>query len=176
MLHLPALAITRQLDKVFQAVARLNLAVRGLYGEGTEATGHFYQISNQSTLGKTEEEIVRNIEAVVPQIVGYERSAREALVNKDRGRVEDRAWRAYGMLRHARTVSSDEALALLSALRMGVHMGLVGKIEPGTVNELILFTQPAHLQKKEGRELEAEERDFARGAYLRSRLEEIESN
>ncbi|MHC4247519.1 MAG: protein arginine kinase [Planctomycetota bacterium] len=176
MLHLPALAITRQLEKVFQAVAKLNLAVRGLYGEGTEATGHFYQVSNQSTLGKSEEDIVRGLEAVVPQVVRYEQAAREALLNKDRSRLEDRTWRAYGMIRHARTVTSNEALALLSALRMGVLLGLVGDVPLDTVNELLLFTQPAHLQKRTGRELDARERDAARGAYLRSRLEEAERN
>ncbi len=176
MLHLPGLAITRQLEKVFQAVAKLNLAIRGLYGEGTEATGHFYQISNQSTLGKPEDEIVRGLEAVVPQVVRYEQAAREALLSKDRHRLEDRTWRAYGMIRHARTVTSNEALALLSALRMGVLLGLVGNIPLEMVNELLLFTQPAHLQKRTGHELDAQERDTARGSYLRSRLEEAEKN
>ena len=176
MLHLPALAITRQIEKVFQAVARLNLAVRGFYGEGTEATGHFYQVSNQSSLGKTEEEIVRNIEAVMPQIVEHELGAREALLKKERLRLEDRTWRAYGMLRHARTVSSDETLALLSAVRMGVQLGVLTGVPLKTVNELMVFTQPAHLQKKEGRDLSPAERDAARGAYLRARLAELESN
>jgi len=170
LLHLPALAITRQLEKVFQAVTRLGLAVRGLYGEGTEATGHFYQISNQSSLGKSEEEIVRNLEAVVPQVVKYEQEARRALMEKDRPRLEDRAWRAFGILCHARVVTSEEALALLSALRMGVHLGLIETAPLRTVNELLVFTQPAHLQKLEGRELAPEERDNLRGALLRKRL------
>ncbi len=174
MLHLPALAITRQIEKVFQVVARLNLTVRGLYGEGTEATGHFYQISNQSSLGKPEEEIVRNLEAVVPKVVEYERTSRGALVEKDRSRLEDRAWRAYGMLRNARVVSSEEALALLSALKMVVHMGLVAGVTPKLVNEMILFTQPAHLQKRQGRELDAAERDLVRAEYLRGRLSDGE--
>jgi len=176
MLHLPALAITRQLEKVFQAVSRLNLAVRGLYGEGTEATGHFYQVSNHASLGKAEEEIVRNLEAVVPQVVKNERAAREALLTKHRSRVEDRAWRAYGMLRHARVVTSEEATALLSALRMGVLLGLVKDLPLDVVNELMVFTQPAHIQKREGRELDAEERDATRGAYLRTRLADAERN
>ena len=176
MLHLPALAITRQLEKVFQAVSRLNLAVRGLYGEGTEATGHFYQVSNHASLGKAEEEIVRNLEAVVPQVVKHERAARKALLSKHRSRVEDRAWRAYGMLRHARVVTSEEATALLSALRMGVLLGLVKDLPLEVVNELMVFTQPAHIQKREGRELDAEERDTTRGAYLRARLADAERN
>ncbi len=170
MLHLPALAITRQIEKVFQAVSRLNLAVRGFYGEGTEATGHFYQISNQSSLGKSEDEIVRNVEAVMPRIVDYEREARDTLIAKDPARVEDRTWRALGMLRHARTVSSDEALALLSAVRMGVQLGILTDVSVETVNKLMVFTQPAHIQKQEGRELSAQERDSIRAAHLRARL------
>ena len=170
MLHLPSLAITRQLEKVFQAVTRLGLAVRGLYGEGTEATGHFYQISNQSSLGKSEEHIVSNLEAVVPQVVEYEQEARRALLEKDRSRLEDRSWRAYGMLANARVVTSEEALAFLSALRLGVYLGLVDRVRLETVNELLVFSQPAHLQKLEGRELGPAERDDLRAALLRRRL------
>lgn len=176
MVHLPALVITQQIDKVFGAVSRLNMAVRGLYGEGTEAVGHFYQISNQASLGKTEDEIVRNIEVVVPQIVQLERAARTALLEKDRARLEDRTWRAYGMLRHARMVTTEEALTMLSALRMGIDMGVIPKISMDALNELFVFSQPAHLQKMEGRELEAAERDAVRAAYLRRRLEEAERN
>ena len=174
MLHLPALAITRQIDKVFHVVARLSLTVRGLYGEGTEATGHFYQISNQSTLGKKEEQIVQSLEAAVPPVLEFERAARRTLAEKDRNRLEDRAWRAYGMLRNARVVSSDEALAMLSALKMAVHMGVVPNVSPALVNEMILFTQPAHLQKRQGRELEPTERDLVRAEYLRGCLSEAE--
>jgi protein arginine kinase len=170
MLHLPSLAITRQLEKVFQAVTRLGLAVRGLYGEGTEATGHFYQISNQSSLGKSEDEIVRNLEAVVPQVVEYEQDARTTLLQKDRPRLEDRAWRAYGTLSNARVVTSEEALAFLSALRLGVNLGLMDRVNLATVNELLVFTQPAHLQKLEGRELSSAERDSLRGSLLRGRI------
>jgi protein arginine kinase len=141
-----------------------------LYGEGTEATGHFYQISNQSSLGKSEEDIVRNLEAVVPQVVEYEQEARKALLEKDRSRLEDRSWRAYGMLANARVVTSEEALAFLSALRLGVYLGLVEGVGLETVNELLVFSQPAHLQKLEGRELGPSERDDLRAALLRRRL------
>jgi protein arginine kinase len=170
MLHLPALAVTRQLDRVFQAVSRLNLAVRGFYGEGTEATGHFYQISNQSSLGKSEREIVANIEAVVPQVVAYEREARDVLMSKHRSRVQDRAWRALGMLRSARVLTSEEALALLSAVRMGAHLGVFTDVAPETVNSLLVLTQPAHVQKREGRDLSPEERDAVRAAHVRAAL------
>ena len=168
MLHLPALVITRQIAKVFQAVSRLNLAVRGLYGEGTDATGHFYQISNQSTLGRSETQITTSVESAMPQVVRFELAAREALVNKERSRLEDRVWRAYGMLQNARMVSSEETLTLLSAVRMGVQLGLLPGPNVETINELLLTTQPAHLQALHGRELPIDERDCIRAEHLRS--------
>ncbi|GMV80020.1 MAG: hypothetical protein AMXMBFR7_12040 [Planctomycetota bacterium] len=171
MLHLPALVITRHIEKVFQAVSKINLAVRGLYGEGTEASGHFYQISNQVTLGKTEADIVANVEQVIPTIVNYERKAREELLKKDRVRLEDRVWRAYGLLKHVRVMTSDESMMLLSAVRMGVHLGILPGLDIGTVNELFLFSQPAHLQKLAGKALEAHQRDIRRAEFIRGRLE-----
>jgi protein arginine kinase len=172
MLHLPALVITRQIEKVFHAVSKINLAVRGLYGEGTEAHGHFYQISNQVTLGRSETQIIENVEAVIPQIVRFEESARKSLLEKDRRRLEDRVWRAYGMLKYARVVSSEETMTLLSALRLGVHLGLISEIPVGTVNELFIYTQPAHLQLLAGTDLEPLERDQRRADYVRERLGE----
>jgi len=170
MLHLPALVLTRHIEKVFQAVGKINLAVRGLYGEGTEASGHFYQISNQVTLGRTEDEIVKNVEHVIPTIVRYEHNARQTLLSKDRRRLEDRVWRAYGMLKYAQLLPSDEALMLLSAVLMGVHLGLIKDLDLRTVNELFIFTQPAHLQKLTGKALEATERDIRRAEFVRSKL------
>lgn len=170
MLHLPALVITRHIEKVFQAVSKINLAVRGLYGEGTEASGHFYQISNQVTLGKTEEEIAANVEQVIPTIVKYERDARESLMKRDRVRLEDRIWRALGMLRAARVMSSDESMMMLSFVRMGVHLGLLDKLSIKTVNELFIYSQPAHLQKLAQHIMQPEERDIRRAEYIRSRL------
>lgn len=170
MLHLPALVITGQIEKVFHAVSKINLAVRGLYGEGTEAHGHFYQISNQVTLGKPEETIIGNVEAVVPQIVKFERNARRALLKKNRRRLEDRVWRAYGMLKHARMVTSEETMTLLSSLRLGVHMGLIERVPMDTVNELFIQTQPAHLQIINGADLEPSERNQRRADYVRQRL------
>jgi protein arginine kinase len=170
MLHLPALVLTRHIEKVFQAVGKLNLAVRGLYGEGTEASGHFYQISNQVTLGRNEDEIVKNVQDVIPTIVGYEHRARQSLLSKDRKRLEDRVWRAYGMLKYAQLLPSDEAMMLLSAVRMGVHLGLLKDLNLRTVNELFIFTQPAHLQKLTGRNLEPMERDIRRAEFVRSKL------
>lgn len=170
MLHLPALVLTRHIEKVFQAVSKINLAVRGLYGEGTEASGHFYQISNQVSLGRTELEIVQNVEHVIPTIVRYEHNARQTLLAKDRKRLEDRVWRAYGMLKYAQLLPSDEAMMLLSAVRMGVHLGLLKDISLRTVNELFVFIQPAHLQKLTGRALEPTDRDIRRAEFVRSKL------
>jgi protein arginine kinase len=164
------LVLTRHIAKCFQAMAKLGLNVRGLYGEGTEATGDFYQISNQSTLGKSEEGIVRELAAVVPEVLKYERSARKTLVTRDRRRIEDRVWRAYAMLKHARILSSEEAMTLLSALRLGVNCGILDSIEPATVNQLFVFGQPAHLQMRLGKELAAAERDVARAEFVRETL------
>jgi protein arginine kinase len=170
MLHLPALVMTRQIEKVFQAVSKINLAVRGLYGEGTQASGDFYQISNQPTLGKTESEIIANIESVIPKIVEYERTVRETLLENKREIIEDKVWRAYGMLQNARTINSEETMDLLSAVRMGVNLGLIPDLEMRTVNELFIFTQPAHLQRLERSELNSPERDITRATFIRNRL------
>src|SRR5690606_3823915 len=119
MLHLPALVMTRQIEKVFHTVAKINLAVRGLYGEGTQASGDFYQISNQQTLGRTELEILETIERVIPRIIDFERTVRQSLLDQKRDIIEDKVWRAYGMLLYARTITSEETMDLLSAVRMG---------------------------------------------------------
>jgi len=170
MVHLPALVMTRQIEKVFQAVSKINLAVRGLYGEGTQASGDFYQISNQPTLGRTETEIIATIESVIPKIVQYERTVRETLLENKREIIEDKVWRAYGMLQNARTINSEETMDLLSAVRMGVNLGIIKNLEMRTVNELFIFTQPAHLQKQERSELNSPERDITRATYIRTRL------
>ncbi len=170
MLHLPALVMTRQIDKVFQAVSKINLAVRGLYGEGTQASGDFYQISNQPTLGKSELEIIENIERVIPKIIEYERQVRDSLVEQRREVIEDKVWRAYGMLQTARTINSEETMDLLSAVRMGVNLKIVNDVEISTVNELFILTQPAHLQKMERSELNSPERDIMRATFIRNRL------
>lgn len=170
MIHLPALAMTKQIDRVFRALQKIQLAVRGLYGEGSQASGDFYQISNNVTLGKTELEIVNNIEVVVPQIIEYERKARKELVRENKQTLHDRVSRAYGILRAAQTISSEETMHLLSSVRMGVNLSLIDDLAIETVNDLFIHTQPAHLQKIEGHELESEDRNIARASYLRRRL------
>ena len=172
MLHLPALVITREIEKVFQAVSKINLAVRGLYGEGTQASGDFYQISNQVTLGKTENEIIDNLASVIPQIVKYERKVRTTLLQMKRLVLEDKIWRALGVLRSARTITSEETLELLSLVRLGVNLGAIEGIPMATVNELFVLSQPAHLQKVEKTKLSSHERDAARARYIRERLDQ----
>jgi protein arginine kinase len=171
MLHLPALKLTGEIEKVFRAAKDMKLAVRGLYGEGTEATGDFYQISNQTTLGKDEESIINDFKGVVvPKIIEYEQHARKTLVHDRTVALEDKVQRALGLLRTARLIASEETLLLLSHLRMGVNLGRVKDIDIRTINELFLLTQPAHLQKIQGRRLEGDVRRAARADYIRQRL------
>ena len=170
MLHLPALVLTREIEKVFRAVSKINLAVRGLYGEGTEAYGDFYQISNQQSLGKPEEKYLENVESVVPGVISYERKARQHVLEANRDETEDRLWRAVGMLKSARLLTSQEAMHLLSGLRLGVHIGVLPTLPASKINELFLLTQPAHIQKMIGRTLTPQERDRARATFVREAL------
>ncbi len=171
MLHLPALRLTKEIERVARAAKDLRLAVRGLYGEGTDAAGDLFQISNQTTLGKSEEALIQTFsETIIPNIVGYERAARETLARHHEPQVDDRIWRAYGVLAHARRISSAETQTLLSPIHMGIHMGRFKKFDLGTLHELFLYTQPAHLQKMVGKTLDEDERAVARADYLRKRL------
>jgi protein arginine kinase len=170
MLHLPALVLTKEIQKVFQALQKINLAVRGLYGEGSQAMGDFYQISNQITLGKGEEQLINEIRDVVPNIISYERRVRDALVKENRQKLHDQVSRAYGILKNAQTISSEETMHLLSSVRMGINLGLIDDLQIPTVNELFIHTQPAHLQKLRREHLKSAERNVARASYLRQRL------
>ena len=171
MLHLPALVITRQIDKVFRSLHKISLAVRGLYGEGSQAMGDFYQISNQMTLGKTEEELLQQVGDVVPVLIDYERRAREFLVRETQQNVHDQVSRAYGILRTAQTISAEETMQLLSRVRMGVLLGLIGDVNLADINSLLVRTQPAHLQKLRGVELDTRDRNIERARYLRQHFE-----
>ncbi len=173
MLHLPALQLTGELEKVSRAARDMRLAVRGLHGEGTAATGDFYQVSNQTTLGKREVDIIDEFcDTVIPRIVNYEKLAREVLVRERVAALDDKIFRAYGTLENARTLSTEETLYLLSHLRMGVNMGRLPNVPLTTINELFIKTQPAHLQKLKGTALDGEQRSIARAEYIRHRLAE----
>jgi protein arginine kinase len=170
MVHLPALGLTRQLEKVFRSLQKINLVVRGLYGEGSRASGDFFQISNQITLGRSETTALSELQGVIAKILSYERQARAALLQEKRLELQDRVSRALGALQHATMMTSDETMELLSSVRMGINLGLLDDISMQTVNELFIQTQPSHLQKLVGGPLDGEERNAARARHLRTRL------
>jgi protein arginine kinase len=171
MLHLPALKLTGEIERVFRAAKDMRLAIRGLLGEGTEASGDFFQVSNQVTLGRTEEEIIDDFKhLVIPKIIDYENRARQTLVQKRPLALDDRVWRSYGILKHARTIGSEETMLHLSHLRLGINIGRIKELDLATVNKLFLMTQPAHLQKQHGTRLTGEQRSIARADCLRREL------
>ena len=174
MLHLPALVITKQIEKVFRALQKISLAVRGFYGEGSQFMGDFYQVSNQITLGRSEPELLKQVSEVVPVLIDYERQARSFLVKESKKELHDRVSRAYGILCTAQTISSEETMHLLSSVRMGINLGLISDLEIPTLNKLFMHTQPAHLQKLRGMELDSADRNIERAAYLQRHLRKEE--
>lgn len=171
MLHLPALRLTGEIEKVRRAARDMHLAVRGLFGEGSDAVGDLYQISNQATLGKSEQEIVADFEkTVAPMIIAYEQQARQALLQHRQAQLDDKVWRAWAVLKHARVMGTEEVLALLSQLRLGLNLGRLDSVNIRTINELFQLTQPAHLQKLTNREMDAATRRIARAGLIRQRL------
>ncbi len=177
MLHLPALKLANEMERAFRAAKDMHLAIRGLHGEGTEASGDLYQVSNQTTLGKSEDEIISEFKhLIIPKMVEYEKRARQALQRERSAALDDKIWRAYGLLTHARTVSTEEALFLLSHVRMGVSLGRIESLKLEALNDLFLMIQPAHLQKLAGRRLSGEERSVARADLIRKRLTNVSAN
>lgn len=171
MLHLPALKLTGEIEKVRRAARDMHLAVRGLFGEGSEAMGDLYQVSNQITLGRPDQEILSDFETtVVPQIIAYEQQARQALLRQREAQLDDKVWRAWGLLTHARVMGTDEVMSLLSHLRLGVNLGRINTVDLRTINELFLITQPAHLQRLTGCAMEPPQRRVARAKLIRQRL------
>ena len=173
LLHLPALGITKQIEKVFRALQKINLVVRGLYGEGSRASGDLYQISNQVTLGKAEARVLQEIREVIAMILQYERSARQLLLKERKQAEQDRVARALGTLGSATMITAEETMELLSNVRLGVHLHLLDDVPARAVNELFIHTQAAHLQKLMGTPLDGEERNAARARYLRTKLREF---
>src|SRR5690349_16517896 len=170
MLHLPGLVLAEQINQIIQAVNKLGLAVRGLYGEGTEALGNVFQVSNQMTLGETEADIVERLSKVLAQLIEHEENARASLLETKPKVIFNHIGRAYGILANAHSISSKETMNLLSLLRLGVDIGLFPGTEKALVDELFIITQPAHLQKRYSEKLSAEERDLLRADMLRERL------
>jgi protein arginine kinase len=173
MLHLPGLVLSEQINPIIQSVNKLGLAVRGLYGEGTEALGNVFQVSNQMTLGESEEAIVERLEKVLAQIIEHEENARAMLLEKKPKMVYNHIGRAYGILANAHSISSKETMNLLSLMRLGVDVGAFPGMDRAVVDELFILTQPAHLQKQHSEKLAAEERDLLRADMVRERLRPV---
>ncbi|MDD5634272.1 MAG: protein arginine kinase [Candidatus Omnitrophica bacterium] len=170
MLHLSALAMTSQIDGVFDAISKLGLTMRGFYGEGTEAIGDFYQISNQVALGYSEEDILDNLERIIKKIISRERETRINFLRIKKFEIEDRIQRSYGTLRSAKIITSSETIKLLSAIRLGIDLGIIKDVDIKKINEVLLLTQPAHLQKVAGKEIPPYERDIKRSDFIREKL------
>jgi protein arginine kinase len=171
LLHLPALVLTQEIGKVLQGISQVGLTFRGLYGEGSEVVGNFFQISNQTTLGKTEEDLIDHLQKIVQQVVQYEKQARGVLLRDARTVIEDKVWRAYGLLRYARAISFEEVMNLLSGVRLGLGLKLLPGLRVYTLNQIMIAAQSAHLEKLAGAPLAAGEADTYRASYIRRLLE-----
>ena len=175
MVHLPALVLGGYASRMLSTVGQLGLAVRGFYGEGSEAAGNIFQISNQVTLGHDEEQMIEKLSSVTSQVIEQEQAAREALLENARMKVEDKVYRAYGTLAHARVMDGSEAMQLLSDVRLGVEMDILPEIPAKTLNELLIITRPAYLQWLAGKSLDAGERDCVRAKIIREKICENQS-
>jgi protein arginine kinase len=170
LIHLPGLVLTKEIGKVLASLPPMGLTFRGLYGEGSEVVGNFFQLSNQTTLGKTEEELCALLARVVRVVVEKEEEARRVLVRDAGYIIEDKLWRAYGTLRYARSLTFDEAMNYLSGVRLAAGLDLIPGLSVYTLNKLLIFSQAAHLMQREGRALTASEVDVARARYVRQVL------
>ncbi|WP_342558281.1 protein arginine kinase [Metasolibacillus sp. FSL K6-0083] len=170
MMHLPALTMSKQMNVLIQMMTRIGMVVRGIYGEGSENLGNIYQISNQVTLGKSEREILEELQKVVEQIIGKERAARQKLLERARVTLDDRVNRALGTLRYARVLTSEEAASCLSSVRLGVDLKLIEGISPNSLNECVMLIQPGFVQQYAGTMLDAVDRDIYRAQYIQRKL------
>lgn len=167
LVHLPALVLTKEIGRVLQGIGQVGLTFRGLFGEGSEVVGNFFQISNQTTLGKSEEDLIEHLEKIVQRVIDYELGARDVLMRDAPGVIEDKIWRAYGLLRYARSLSFEEVMNLLSGVRLGVTMNLLKGLRVYTLNKLMIYAQDAHLEQAAGRALSTAESDLHRASYVR---------
>lgn len=167
MLHVPALRLANEIEPIIKGLSKIGLMVRGLLGEGTEATGNMFQVSNQTTLGESEVAIIERLAQIVNEIANHERNARIRLMEQRESRIRDFVGRAYGVLCHARVLTSRETLDLLSGLRLGFDLGMIEGLEMADINRLTLCSQPGHLQKSAGQFVKPEERDELRAARVR---------
>lgn len=170
MLHLPGLVLSGKINAAIQGINKLGMAVRGIFGEGTDNRGNLFQVSNQSTLGESETQIIERLSTVITQLVTHEKNCRSNLLKNKKYFLLDHVGRSYGILRHAYTLSSEEALNSLSDIRIGVDMGMFNSVDLHTVNKLFLTINPAHLQKFAQKELNSQDRDIFRAAFVRKQL------
>lgn len=170
LIHLPGLVLTKEIGKVLQGLAQVGLTFRGLYGEGSEVVGNFFQLSNQTTLGKSETELLEHLGKIVGQVIEYEEQARELLLQKAPTEVGDKVWRAFGLLKHARSLTFEETMNLLSGVRLGAGVNLIPDVRVYTLNKLLIYTQPAHLAALEGRPTSDPELQTIRATYVRRLL------
>jgi len=170
LLHLPALVMTKQINKVLQAIAKLGITVRGFYGEGTEAVGNFFQISNQVTLGRPEEDIIGDFERVMNQVIGRENQARRYLLLKQKDELSEKIQRAYSTLKNARIITSRETINLISNVHLGINTGILKGVDAKRINDIFIMSQPAHLQKLENKVLSPDQRDMKRADLIKKKL------
>ncbi len=170
LIHRPGLVLTKEIGKVLQGLSQVGLTFRGLYGEGSEVVGNFFQVSNQTTLGKSEEDLIDHLQKIVAQVIQYEAQARSVLMRDAPTVIEDKIWRAYGLLRYARSLSFDEVMNLLSGVRLGVSMNILPNLRVYTLNKIMVYTQAAHLEQAAGRALSEAESDLHRAGYVRRTL------
>ena len=172
LIHLPGLVLTKEISKVLQGLGQVGLTFRGLYGEGSEVVGNFFQLSNQTTLGKSEQDLLDHLGKIVRQVMEYEEQARQVLLRDAPAAVEDKVWRAYGLLRYARALSFEEMMNLLSGVRLGVGLKLIGGVGLYTLNKLLVYCQPAHLAAAHGLQVDDPSLPVQRSRYVRKLLEE----
>jgi protein arginine kinase len=167
LMHLPGLVLTKEIGQVLKGLNQVGLTFRGLYGEGSEVVGNFFQMSNQTTLGKTEEDLVDHLDQIVKQVIQYEQQARQVLLKEALAVTEDKIWRAYGLLRYAKSLSFEEMINLLSGVRLGASLKLLPDLRVYTLNKIMTYSQAAHLEQAAGRDLRTPERDTHRASFVR---------
>lgn len=170
MVHLPALVLTKQINRIIPAITQVGLVVRGIYGEGSESIGNMFQISNQITLGQTEEEIIDNLHSVINQIIELEKQGRNSLIKESRFQIEDKVGRSLGILANAKIMDSKEAIMRLSDVKLGIDLGMIKGISSTVIDELTNLTQPGFLQYLAGKTLSTDERDIRRATIIREKL------
>ena len=170
LIHLPGLVLTRDIEKIVSRITRSGLMVRGFYGEGSDVLGNLFQVANQNTLGISESEILSQINRVTREIIEAEATARQRLMDEAADMVEDKIWRAYGILKYAYVLTSEEVMNLLSAVRLGHALKIIDFLNIALINEILLLSQPAHLQKFYGQEMDVNRRDFVRAQMVREKL------